>query len=247
MQQNLTQSFGDLHVDGERPAFVASGNQITRSGLLLCGILEDGVEKAKMSTGQPDDVIIGFSEVIVQTQTSGTKKERVMVPALAPFVVQLVRGEVVGFPPTDFDVHVTAVSPARAFRQTLQPSAGCFTCSPRGTLTFSAADAGVIIDIGYRYNLSSQEARDLSAANGTNQGVVIGQIDNQVMVLAGQRQVFTREFDKNVDFSTGRLQAGVDGQITVGGTGVDLTPFMRTIKLPDDQEGLLGLALSLLI
>lgn len=247
MQQNLTQSFGDLKVDGERPAFVVAGQQITRSGLLLCGVMENGIEKVKMSTGQPGDVIVGFSEIIVQTQTSGTKTERRMIPAAAPFTVQLSRMSLVGFAPTGWEVQVSGVSPARPFQQNSQISAGRFNANANGTLTFSAQDAGVIVDIGYRYNLTSQEARDLTAANGTNQGVVIGQIDNQVMVLGGSRQVFTREFDKNADFSTGRLRAGADGQITSGGQGTDLTSVMRVIKLPDDQEGLLGLAISIVI
>lgn len=246
MQGFQNRFISDLRISDERVAMIVEGHSIQRSGLLLCGILEDGVEKVKMSTGSPNDVIAGFSEVVNLNQTADSKIERLTVPTSAPFTLQLSRTPVLGFGPSSYDVRVSS-STGRPFRQHLSISAGVFSSTERGFLTFSKEEAGTVIDIAYRHQLSSKEAIDLNAMNQTSSNLVVGKFEDRVMVLGGHRIIMTREFDHNADFSTGALRAAADGQITTTGPGVDLTSIMRVTRLPDGSEGMLGLAIGMIV
>jgi len=237
-------NFRDSHTSLERTKTVATGSTVTAEGVVLVGVLENGVEVAKMATGAASEKVLGFAKLDNETLTFGAKVEEVTIPATSPYTVTLSHGSLQGSGPSSYSVRVdNAGSDMTQDGSIGHPATTEFKVSDAaaGELTFNSAQAGDTVTVYYRYDLTAVEATQvLPGVRSINNGgsAALG----QVTVMGGVGEVYTHEYDVTADFSTGTLKTLANGVVTMGGSGTDLAALgWVVIKLPDTNDPALGL------
>ena len=229
--------------------YVAAGQVVDREGVVLRSVLENGegrVQKADDSAATYQ--IAGFA--ISDNETIGIipAVEDFTIPAApGPYTVQLAHTSIVGTAPNS-SVRVmeiggsdwTEVAGAPAATQ-FQPTVGT------GVVTFNSADAGKSVRIWYRANLTVAEARLRFFQRNVNNEA--GALFNTVVVGSGTGEIWTAEYDTNVDWSTAYpganpILTGPDGILTIGGGGTAI-PGGKVIHVPNVDQPYLGIAFNL--
>jgi hypothetical protein len=230
---------------------VATGQTVDREGVCLRSVLEAGEEKVqKADAAAATYAIAGFA--ISDNETIGIIPvvEEFTIPAApGPYTVQLAHASLVGTAPNSSvrvynvtgSADMTEVAGAPAATQ-FQPAV------TTGVLTFNVAQAGNSIRVWYRANLTVAEARLRYFQRNINNDA--GAIFNTVVVGGGTGEIYTAEYDTNVDWSTAipgganPIKTGADGILTIGGAGTDI-PGGKVIHVPDVDQPYLGLAFNL--
>ena len=243
-------SFRDSHTTVERSKSVATGSTVPAEGVVLVGVLEGGVEKVKPATGAASEKVVGFSKLDNESLTFNVKVESVQVPAVSPYVVKLTHGSIAGTGPSTYDVRV---QPATGSDYVQDGSGGHpitleFKVSDAagGELTFHSSNAGVVLKVYYKYNLTALEASQIvpgvRSVNNTASAIL-----NACVAMGGTGEIYTKEYDVTKDYSTGTLKTLAGGKLTIGGSGTDVSALMRVIKLPDATDAHLGVAINVAI
>jgi len=230
---------------------VASGQVIDREGVVLRSVLEAGEEKVqKADAVAATYMVAGFA--ISDNETIGIIPvvESLTIPAApGPYTVQLAHTSLVGTAPNS-SVRVYDVAGAADLTETAgAPAATQFQPTvATGVLTFNVAEAGKAITVWYRANLTVAEARLRYFQRNINNDA--GAIFNTVVVAGGTGEIFTAEYDTNVDWSTakpgstGVITTGPDGILTIGGAGTAI-PGGKVVHVPDIDQPYLGIAFNL--
>lgn len=230
---------------------VASGQVVDREGVLLRSVLEAGEERVqKADAGASTYALAGFA--ISDNETIGIIPvvESVTVPASpGPYTVQLLHTSLVGTAPNS-SVRVQVVGGSDLTEEnTGTPGAGQFFPNvSTGLLTFNVAEAGSAVTVWYRANLTVAQARQRFFQRNINNEA--GAIFNTVAVGGGTGEVYTAEYDTDVDWSTAipgganAITSGADGVLTIGGGGTDL-PGGKVVHVPDVDQPFLGVAFNL--
>lgn len=226
---------------------VAAGSVVDREGVLLQAVLEGGEEVVKKADASAADLkLVGFA--VSDNEAIGIIPVVVdaTVPAApGPYTVQLAPyTSVVGTPPNS-SMRVLDVTAAADLTEenTGTPASGEFYPNvTTGLITFHSDEAGHSVRIFYRANLTVAESRLRFFQRNINNEA--GAIFNSVVVGGGIGEIYTAEYDTNVDWSTGAaILSGADGILTVGGAGTEV-PGGRVIHVPNPDGPYLGIAFN---
>lgn len=227
---------------------VAAGSVVDREGVLLQAVLEGGEEVVKKADASASTLkIVGFA--VSDNETIGVipRVEDAVIPAApGPYTVQLSPyTSLVGTAPnSSVRVELTVAGTDLTEENTGTPATGEFHPDvATGLLTFNVAQAGLAIRIWYRANLTVAQSRQTYFQRNVNNDA--GALFNTLVVGGGTGEIYTAEYDTNVDWSTGAaVLSGADGILTVGGAGSEL-PGGRVIHVPDPDGPYLGVAFNL--
>ncbi len=228
---------------------VASGQVVDREGVLLRSVLESGNEKVqKADAGASTYALAGFA--ISDNETVGIIPvvEDLTIPAApGPYTVTL-KYPIEGTAPNS-SARVMVVGGADLTEVAGAPAATQFQPTvATGVLTFNVAEAGSAIRVWYRATLTVAQAKLLFFERSVNNSA--GSTFNTVAVGSGTGEVYTAEYDTNVDWSTavpggaGVISSGADGILTIGGAGTAL-PGGKVVHVPDVDQPYLGVAFNL--
>lgn len=229
---------------------VVTGQVVDREGVVLRSVLEAGEEKVQKADGiAATYAIAGFA--ISDNETIGIIPvvEDFTVPAApGPYTVQLAHSSLVGTAPNS-SVRVMEVGGSDLTEVAGAPAATQFQPAvTTGVLTFNVAQAGISIRVWYRANLTVAEARLRYFQRNINNDA--GVLFNTVVVGTGTGEIYTAEYDTNVDWATGfpaaanPVLSGPDGILTIGGAGTEI-PGAKVIHVPDLDQPYLGIAFNL--
>ena len=230
---------------------VASGQTVDREGVVVRSVLEAGnevVQKADASAATYQ--IAGFA--ISDNEAIGIipMVEDAVIPAApGPYTVQLSRTSLVGAAPSS-SVRVLDVTTSSDLTETAgAPGATEFQPDvATGLLTFNIARAGDSIRVFYRANLTVAEARQVFFQRNINNEA--GAIFNTIAIGGGAGEIYTAEYDTNVDWATGVpggtavITTGPDGILTLDGAGTPI-PGGAIIHVPDPDNSYLGIKFNL--
>jgi len=225
---------------------VAAGEVVDREGVVLQAVLEGGEERVKKADASAADLVIcGFA--VSDNEAIGiipVVEDHTIPAAPGPYTVQLDHTSLVGTAPNS-SVRVLDVTGAADLTEVAgAPAAGQFQPNvATGVLTFEATQAGHSIRVFYRANLTVAESRLRFHQRNINNEA--GAIFNTVVVGAGVGELWTAEYDTNVDWSSGNpILSGADGILTIGGGGTAI-PGSRVIHVPTPDLPFLGIAFSI--
>ncbi len=227
---------------------VQAGSVITEEGVLLQSVLDaaTGVEVVLPATNDAGLQIAGFAIRDNADHATTSEVESVVVPASAPFEVQLRQNNLVaGTPGTGSTASLSAMDGATQMDNIDVGGsvAGDVNVNDvTGLLAFNIAEAGKTIVVTYRYNLTVAESRlKFFQRNINNEASTLF---SQVGVGQGHGEVFTDQFDATVDWTAlpGTIHSGDAGILTVsGGTALDA----RVVSVPNVNNPLLGISFDL--
>lgn len=221
----------------------ASSQTIDQEGLLLCGVLEDGVEKVSLiGTTGADDKVIGFSQLGDALPDRTTEVEQIVVPTTATFIevdlrnnnliMNNVRAVVVGGAALTIDYTYAGA-----------PAAGTVKVDiVNGKLKFDTAQSGDTVDVTYKYQLTVTQAKQKFGERFINNNYLHAEF-GQIEIGAGLAELFTDAFDASQDYTSGApLQLGDNGIITIGGAG----PILKAtvISVPSVDNPRLGIRIN---
>ena len=231
---------------------VASGQVVDREGVVVRSILEAGEELVQKADASASTyTIAGFA--ISDNETIGiipVVEDAVIPAAPGPYTIQLSRTSLVGTAPNS-SVRVLSVVAATDLTEEASgtPSSGEFNPAvATGLLTFNAAQAGLAVRVWYRANLTVAESRQVFFQRNINNEA--GAIFNTIAVGGGSGEVYTAEYDTNVDWATGIpggtavITTGADGILTLDGSGTAI-PGGKVVHVPNPDNSFLGIAFNL--
>jgi hypothetical protein len=238
---NFSDSNGSLKRDLE----VATGQSVAKEGALLVRVLEAGIQKVQPAAGSSTEIPVGFAVLDNENFSTDVRVESITVPSSGPYVVTLSHADIVGTSP-NCEVRVQPASGSDYTQVAGAPAATQFQVSSAsaGQITFNSAQAGAVLTVYYRFNLTVAEAALINPGTRSPNNTASAMFKH-VTVLSGHGEVYTKEYAANIDFSTGTLKSAAGGLITMGGSGADLSALMHVIKLPSADDATLGLAFNL--
>lgn len=212
---------------------------IEQEGLLVCGILEDGVEKVMLVAAPVGtEHVIGFTQLADSLPERTSEVEEVIVPTSVTFseldlrhnnlITGQVRAVVVGGAALTPDFTYAGVPAAGAVKIDLV----------NGKLKFNAAESGARVVVTYRYELTLTQAKQKFGERFVNNRGLHAEF-GQMEIGTGLCELWTDGFDASQDYSAGApLTLGANGIITIGGTGPVLDASV--IHVPGTDSSLLG-------
>lgn len=222
---------------------VATAQTVNPEGVLLTSLLESGEERVAMTAGGGADVPCGFAISDNQTISTDVAVEEIVVPATAPYIVQMEHTALYGTIP-NAEIRAYDVAGATDLTQSAgAPGAGDFQPSVTNLLTFNIAEAGKSVTVYYRYSLTVAEAVQKYYDRSVNNQA--SAIFNQVGVGGGTGEIYTSEFVMSEDWSGGgTIYSGAAGKVTLTAGGADMSTQLRVIHVPSVEDPFLGLALK---
>lgn len=244
MPYDLTKTHYSLSLQKD----VAAGQVVDREGTVLRSVLEGGVEKVQLADASANDyAIAGFA--VSDNETIGIMPfvEDYVIPAVpGPYEVQLGHTSLVGTAPNSSVRVMLTGAMTDLTEANAAPATGQFQPNvATGLLTFHEDQAGLGIRVWYRANLTVAESRQRYYQRSVNNDA--GAIFNTVVVGTGTGEVWTAEYDTNVDWSgvaAGDITTGDNGILTTGGGGTAI-PGGKVIHVPDVDNAMLGIAFNL--
>lgn len=218
------------------------GSSVTEEGQGLVATLVGGVEYVAPSQGASGEVFAGFASFRQLSYSTAPFVEDVTVPGAAPFTVNLQHNNLVAGQirvhdvanNTDYTVANSAVvvSPAA-------PAAGQVAVDyANGVLTFNSAQAGLQMQVYYRYNMTVYQAQAFYYQAATN--YPDPNYFGQVGVMKGKGRLYTAWYDTAINWQAWTpatplrlgLVNGMAGVITTSGNGA-LIPGGRVVYAPE--------------
>ncbi len=224
------------HSDMRLSRALAAGTVVEQEGVLLCAVLEDGVEKATIvATVAGTEKVIGFSMTGDSQPSQTSNVESVKVPASGSYVAQLSKTNLIAG-----KARFVANGTALTIITIGAPAAGEVLVNlSTGALTFNAAQAGATVVATYIYELTLSQSKAAFGQRHINNGGLHAEF-GQVEVQAGHGELYTDQFNAAADYSTNpALTLGDNGIVTVGGAGVALNASV--VHVPNAENPLLGI------
>ncbi len=210
---------------------------------VLCTAVDDGngnaVVQPSGGTSSATENVVGYAMLPTETITQEVKYEQVTVPTVAPYTVQLQTSTPV--------ILVSALAEARAlngaiaFTQVATPAATTqYNVSATGLATFVAADAGKVIDLYVRVNLTAEESVMKYGQSNINNNY---QVLDTMMVACGKGRIYTMEYDVSQAYVIGGLLYTHDtlafGQVTSDNSSGCIVG--KCVSVPDTSTNYLGI------
>lgn len=218
---------------------LAAGTVVEQEGLILCTVLEDGVEKLKLvDVVAGTEAPIGFSKTADSMPDRTAAVESVTVPS-APASLEadlrnrnLVIGRVRA---VDSAGTVLTVDPVFAGA----PAANNVKIDlAQGRVKFHANQAGLDVAFTYLYMLTLTEAKQKFGERFINNRGLHAEF-GFIEVGSGHAELYTDQYDASVDWSAGNpILLGDAGQLVQGGAGPVLKA--QVIHVPGTDSPYLG-------
>lgn len=221
--------------DNMNEFLIASGASISNEGAVLVSVLEDNMEKVKLSAGEAGEEVVGFawSNAIVPGTVVATKTESAdKAYGAGQFAIALANA---------VDGSVRAVL-TKAEDGTSAVAAGTLADGVY-TITGTVAEGDVIV-VTYRKDLTVAEQTALfgNARPNLNNNLAMGSIS----VIRGNGNMITDQFDTSADWSSAtHACAGANGLLVPAGEDEEKTIVGRIILKPTAGNLMLGVAFNL--
>lgn len=227
------------HASGRLSRATAVGTQVQQEGVLLCGVIEGGVEKAKVVAAPAgSEKVIGFAYHASALPSQTSEVEAVQVPASGTLVVALRNHNLVVNEVRVYDVDA-AVALTPDYTYAGVPAAGTVKIDAvGGNLKFAAGQAGHNVQATYLFTLTVTQAIAKFGQRSIN-NQLLHETFGQIEVGMGDGELYTDQFDASVDYTSGPLKLGANGIITVGGAGPALNAVV--VNIPSVDIPVLGI------
>jgi len=227
------------HSDLKLSRMLAAGTVVDQEGLLLCSVLEDGVEKAALVANPTGaEKVIGFSMTGDSQPAQTANVETVKVPATGAYVAQLSKTNIVAG-----KVRLVAAGAALTIVTSGSPAAGeVLVNHATGALTFNAAEAGKTVEATYIYELTLSQSKAMFGQRHINNFGLHAEF-GQVEIQSGHGELYTDAFDASQDYAaSGDLKLGANGIITKTGNGPVLNATV--VHVPNAEVPFLGVRIA---
>ncbi|MCK4500524.1 hypothetical protein KAU11_08495 [Candidatus Babeliales bacterium] len=210
---------------------------------VLATAVDDGngnaVVQPSGGTSSATENVVGFALLPTETITQEIKYEQLTIPTVAPYTVQLQTATPV--------ILISALAEASAYNgavpytQVAVPSATTeFNVSATGMATFDVADAGKVIDLYVRANITVTEAVMRYGQSNINNNY---QVLNSMMIACGKGRMYTMEYDVTQQYAIGGLlythNTLAAGQVTSDNTSGKVIGVC--VSVPDTSTRYLGI------
>lgn len=226
------------------PRSVLSSLSSIEEGAPLIFVQEDGEHKVKASAGGADtDVFAGVAFSEMDLFDVGVEVEEVTVPSSSPYKVVLKHA------PTAYTaigaLVLTGTGPNYSYTA-LTPDTGTSPSdggveleASTANLYFHSDEAGALVRVTYRYNLTVAEKRALVGDGVIGAGHPVGSSGAIGAITRGD--VYISNFDPSKNWTANGIvvKAGANGLFTIGGTGS--TVPCSVISSPNVDRPFLGL------
>jgi hypothetical protein len=223
---------------------VASGTSVAQEGLLVCSVIEDGIEKCKVvDVVAGAEKVLGYSILADALPDQLSAVEVITVPTSGPLVVDLratnllslrTRAVVTGGPVLTIDETYAGAPAAGVVKVDLV----------NGLLKFNAAEAGATVTVTYTYSLTMPQALQIFGDRFINNRALHATF-GEIELGSGLCELHTTAFNTALDYSGSTpLTLGNGGVITQGGAGPVLNAVV--IATPEANGGKLGVRISFL-
>lgn len=222
---------------------VAPAATIAHEGAVAKAVLSNGEETALLTAGDSaTEAISGFTLNSNLIESQRVVFEAGAVPAVAPYTVQLAHGNIVSGQVLVYNVtagsNMTVVGGA--------PAAGEVQVNlVSGLLTFNVAQAGAVLQIRYKYNLSALESILFNGERPVN--AKANSAAGTITLIQGNGELYTDQYDVTKDFSAivGVVFADANGIITTTSAGKSPITGSRVIHVPTAADPFLGIKFDL--
>ena len=249
MALDLKKSFASVVL--EKP--IATGYSIAKEGMLLCRVVEGGVEKVRPCAAAGSEVVVGFSMANNEQPATAPVIESVTAPViLTTGTLQLAHTNLVtrvGAPTfTEMRIldSVTGVDISTQIAAGGTPANTNEWCVDpvTGIVTLHSGRSTHALTVFYRYNLTVVQSQQLFFQPNVNNTAI--NVLGLVGIYTGKGQIFTLEYDMEKDYSVSLpvIHTGTAGSITISG-GTALASLMRVIKAPTAGDLSLGLEFNI--
>lgn len=219
---------------------LAAGSTISQEGVLLCAVIEDGIEKAALvASPSGDEKVIGFAITADSLPDRTVAVDNIVVPASGSLIVALQQQNLVSGRVRVFDVtNNVALTVDNTFAGS--PGAGVVKVDlAGGQLKFNAAQAGLPMVVTVLYDLTMIQADQFFGerfVNNRGLHAMFGQIE----LGAGFCELYTDQFDASADWANAAtINLGPNGIVVVGGAGPSLPGVV--VNVPSSAVPFLGL------
>ena len=227
----------------------AASPAVIDEGKILCEIVENGVAKVTLvASPSGSEKIAGVSLLPYAIPSVTNSNEQFTVPASGSLIfslknTNLVSGQnraiVIGGSDLILDESNFLATPA---------TGNAKIDLVGGRIKFAAGDAGKVVNLIYRYNLTVQQALLKYGQRSINNQNLVASL-GMLGVAKGYIEISTDQFDVTKDYTTGAdLNLGDNGIITIGGAGPVL-PQAKVLAAPDLTGSVQGafLKISMLV
>lgn len=225
------------HSDKTLGRSLAAGTVIDQEGVLLCSVLENGEEVAKLVAAPAStDKVLGFAKTANSTPSRTSKVESVLVPAAtAPaLTAQLSEANVVV---TAVRVVISSTGGALNVITSGTPASGEVLVAASGLLTFHADQAATKMTVTYLFDLTVMQAKQRYGerhVNNRDLNATFGFIE----VGCSFVELYTDQFDTAAAWGTGPVKLGPNGTLTMSGSGPVLN--LTVVHMPNASLPFLG-------
>jgi hypothetical protein len=225
------------HTDSTLKRSLAAGTVISQEGVLVCAVIEDGVEKAALvASPAGSEKVIGFTKTADSQPSRTSNVEEVKVPATGALVAQLSKTNLVAS-------RVRAINSATGVALTVittgTPASGeVLVVLATGALTFHADQAGIKAKFTYLYDLTINQSKQMFGERHINNRDLHSEF-GEIELGSGYGELYTDQFDASADWSTaGAIKLGANGILTKSGSGPTLN--LVVVSVPSAEHPLLG-------
>ncbi len=223
------------HMDATLGRSLAAGTIVEQEGVLLCAVIEDGVEKAAIVAAPAGtEKVIGFAKTADSQPARTSNVEEVKVPASGALTAQLsktnlVVGRVRAMVGATALTIITAGVPA---------SGEVLVAHATGALTFHADQASAKVKVTYLYDLTINQSKQMFGERHINNRDLHAEF-GQIEIGTGNGELYTDQFDASADWTTaGAIKLGANGILTKSGSGPTLD--LVVVSVPSAESPLLG-------
>jgi len=200
-----------------------------------------GIGSVTQSNGNGSDVWAGVALNVWQTPTTAKFVDVITVPSTAPYTAVLTNAPI---SPSSTTISAVLQGGTGALTYNGGVGSGQFAVTANTTITFNAAQAGIVYNVVYSYTLSTQQAISFFG-DGSVLKRSPSAITNSVGVIRGGL-VYTDQFDASQNWyaaAINNISTGAGGVFTQGGSGVILT-WVTVFEAPSQGFPYLGLMIN---
>lgn len=214
---------------------LASGTVVEQEGLIMVGVIEDGVEKAAIAaTAAGTDVPIGYSQTADSQPDRTSEVEVVTIPsAPAALEIDLRNQNLVSS-------RIRAVTAGGLVLTIDETFAGATADDSvkvdlaTGRMKFHAGEAGATVTVTYLYDMTLVQSKQMFGERFINNRGLHSE-HGFIELGNGLGELWTDQFNTALDWSAGTaITLGDAGQITQGGAGPALDALVVSVPTADN-------------
>lgn len=224
------------HSDKTLSRAIATGTVVDQEGLVLCAVLENGEEKAKLvAVPAATDKVLGFAKTASSQPARTSKVESVLVPATGVLTAQLSEANIVV---TAVRAVIKATGGALTVITTGAPLTGEVLVDTAGLLTFHADQAAKEIVVTYLFDLTVMQSKQRYGERHVNNRDLNATFGN-IEVGVGFVELYTDAYDAAADWtSAAAIKLGANGTLSKSGVGPTLN--LTVVHVPSAEIPFLG-------